>query len=212
MIFRLLASPFFLFFLIYYLGAEFSRLGAGLRSGQNYRRMLEAAAINPHDGEAQYQLGLIHQQRRQTTEAIRRFQAAIAIDPTETDAHYQLGRIAHQQARLDDALAHLQTAVRQNEKHSSSEIHRELGSVYLSLGRTAEAERELALYTDRREYDPEGLYYYGQALERSGRAAEAREVYRRAVEAARTAPRYRRGIVGRWSRLAQKAAGKLGAA
>ena len=27
-------------------------------------------------------------------------------------------------------------------------------------------ERELALYTDRREYDPEGLYYYGQALER----------------------------------------------
>src|SRR6185503_2120655 len=91
MIFGLVASPFFLFFAIYYLGAEFRRLGDGLRAGQNYRRMLEASTVNPHDGEAQYQLGLIHQQRRQISEAIRRFQAAIKIDPTETDAHFQLG-------------------------------------------------------------------------------------------------------------------------
>ena len=209
MIFRLLASPFFLFYLIYYLGAEFSRLGSGLRSGQNYRRMLEAAAINPHDGEAQYQLGLIHQQRHQYTEAIRRFQAAVAIDPTETDAHFQLGRIAREQGRLNDALSHLETAVRQNEKHASSEVHRELGAVYLALGRVADAERELALYTNRREYDPEGLYYYGQALEQAGRPDQARDAYARSVESARTAPRYRRGIVGKWSRLAQKASRRL---
>jgi tetratricopeptide (TPR) repeat protein len=209
MIFGLLASPFFLFFIIYYLGAEFSRLGEGLRTGQNYRRMLEAAAVNPHDGDAQYQLGLIHQQRRQYGEAIRRFEAAVAIDPTETDAHFQLGRIAREQGRPDDALARFETVLRQNEKHSSSEIHRELGAVYLALGRAAEAERELALYTDRREYDPEGLYYYGEALERNGKAAEAKAVYARAVEAARTAPRYRRHLVAKWSRLAQKAGRKL---
>jgi tetratricopeptide (TPR) repeat protein len=206
--FRLLASPFFLFFVIYYLAAEFGRLGQGLRTGQSYRRMLEAAALNPHDGDAQYQLGLIHQQRRQYTEAIRRFQAAVAIDPTETDAHFQLGRIAREQGRPEEALAHFQTVLRQDEKHSSSEIHRELGAVYLALDRTADAERELALYTDRREYDPEGLYYYGQALERNGKPAEARAAYARAVESARTAPRYRRRIVARWSRLAQRA-GKL---
>jgi tetratricopeptide (TPR) repeat protein len=204
--FGMLASPFFLFFIIYYLGAEFRRLGEGLRASQNYRRMLEAAAVNPHDGEAQYQLGLIHQQRRQYTEAIRRFEAAVAIDPTETDAHFQLGRIARDQGRVDEALKRFEIVLRQDAKHSSNEIHRELGSVYLALGRVEEAERELALYTDRREYDPEGLYWYGQVLERLGRKAEAREVYGRAVEAARTAPRYRRHIVGRWSRLAQKAA------
>lgn len=209
MIFRLLASPFFLFFLIYYLGAEFGRLGEGLRSGQNYRRMLEASAINPHDGDAQYQLGLIHQQRRQYSEAIRRFQAAIAIDPTETDAHFQLGRIARQQGRLTDALASLATALRQDEKHSSSEIHRELGGVYLALDRVPDALRELALYTDRREYDPEGLYYYGQALEGLGDATLARDAYARAVEADRTAPRYRRRFTARWSRLAQKQLGRL---
>jgi tetratricopeptide (TPR) repeat protein len=206
MLFGLLASPFFLFFVIYYLGAEFRRLGDGLRTGQNYRRMLEAAAVNPHDGEAQYQLGLVHQQRRQVTEAVRRFEAAVAIDNTETDAHFQLARIFRDQGRFEDAIRHLQTVLAQNEKHSFSEVHRELGANYLALGRVAEAERHLAIYTDRREYDPEGLYLYGQTLERLDRPGEAREMYRRAVEAARTAPHYRRGIVGKWSRLAQKAA------
>src|SRR3954451_5328466 len=116
MIRGILASPFFLFYAIYYLCSEFRRLGDGLRSGQNYRRMLEAAAINPHDGEAQYQLGLIHQQRRPTTEAIRRFEPAAPIDNTEPDAHFQLARIFRGQNRPADALPHLQTVLAQDEK------------------------------------------------------------------------------------------------
>ncbi len=206
MLFGLLASPFFLFFAIYYLGAEFRRLGNGLRAGQNYRRMLEAAAINPHDGEAQYQLGLIHQQRRQISEAIRRFEAAVAIDNTETDAHFQLARIFRDQNRHADALRHLQTVLAQDEKHSFSEVHRELGANYLAMGRVDEAAQHLEAYTGRREYDPEGLYLYGQVMERRDHPSDARELYLRAVDAARTAPYYRRGLVARWSRLAQKAA------
>jgi tetratricopeptide (TPR) repeat protein len=206
MLFGIVASPFFLFYAIYYLGSEFRRLGDGLRSGQSYRRMLEAAAINPHDGEAQYQLGLIHQQRRQYTEAVRRFEAALAIDPTEIDAHFQLARIFRQQGRFDDALNHLLAVLKLDEKHSFGEVHRELGAIYLELGRVPDAVRHLAIYTGRREYDPEGLYLYGQALEQSGDPAEARALYLRAVDAARTAPRYRRHLVARWSRLAQKAA------
>jgi len=209
LVFRLLASPFFLFYAIYYLGSEFSNLGAGLRSRQTFRRMLEAAAVNPHDGEAQYQLGLIYQQRRQYTEAIRRFQAAVAIDPGETDAHFQLGRIAREQGRTADALGHFETVLRQDEKHSLSEAHREIAAVYLSLGRLEDARRELEIYEERRPYDPEGLYYYGQALEKLGNPAAAREMYARAVEAARTAPRYRRRLVARWSRMAQKQARRL---
>ncbi len=105
-----LASPFFLFYAYRYLGGEFSNLGAGLRSRQNFHRMLEAAAINPHDAEARYQLGLIYQQRHQYTEAIRQYKSAVAIDPKETDAHFQLGRIALEQGRLKDAFESLQRA------------------------------------------------------------------------------------------------------
>jgi tetratricopeptide (TPR) repeat protein len=206
---RWLASPFFLFFAIYYLRGEIGSLGAGLRSRQNFRRMLEAAAVNPHDGEAQYQLGLIYQQRRQYTEAIERFKKAVAIDPSEIDAHFQLGRIARQQGRLKDALAHFQTVVDLNEKHSQSEVFRELGAVYISARQYDDACHQLAQYVERRPYDPEGLFFYGQGLEGLDRTAEAREVYERATEAARTAPRYLRRFTAKWSRLSQKQLRKL---
>jgi tetratricopeptide (TPR) repeat protein len=199
-----LASPFFLFYAWRYLGGEFSNLGQGLRSRQNFHRMLEAAAINSHDAEARYQLGLIYQQRRQYSEAIRQFQDAIAIDPTETDAHFQLGRIALEQGRLKDAFTSLQTVLDQNEKHSAHEILRELGRMYVAAKQYEDARRELALYVARREYDPEGLYYYGKALDGIGDAAGAREMYERAVDAGRHTPRFRRRYTARWSRLAQK--------
>lgn len=205
-----LASPFFLFYAFYFLRGEFSNVGAGLRSGQNFRRMLEAAAINPHDAEAQYQLGLIHQQRRQYSEAIQRFQNAVAIDPSETDAHFQLGRIARQQGRLKDALTHFQAVIDLDDKHSQSEILRELGAVYLTAGQYQDARNELVVYIERWPYDTEGLYYYGAALEGLGETAQARDMYARAIESDRTAPQYRRRYTARWSRLAQKQLAKLG--
>lgn len=207
-----LASPFFLLFVFFYLGSELSNLGAGLRSRQSFRRMLEASAINPHDAGAQYQLGLIYQQRRQYDEAIARFQNAVTIDPKETDAHFQLGRIAREQGHLTDALERFQTVLDQDDKHSQNEILREIGAVYLAARQYGYARKELATYAERRPYDPEGLFYYGQALEGLGRSEDAREMYARAVEAARTAPSFRKRETARWSRLAQKHARKLGPA
>lgn len=209
MILRFLASPFLLLYAWYYLGGEFSNLGAGLRRGQHYRRMLEAAAINPHDADAQYQLGLIYQQRRQYTEAIQRFKNAIAISPAEIDAYFQLGRIAREQGRLKDALAYFQTVVDQNEKHNSSEVLRELGAIYATAGQYEDARNELQTYVERRPYDPEGLYYYGVALQELGDPARAHEMFARAVDADRTAPRYRKRFTAPWSRQAQKQLGRL---
>ena len=199
-----LASPFFLFYAWYFLGGELGNLGSGLRTRQSFRRNLEAATVNPHDAEAQYQLGLIAQERRQYSEAIARFEKAIAILPSETDAHFQLGRIARQQGRLEDALTHFQTVMDQDEKHHQSEILRELGALYIAARQFEHAAHELGIYVERRPYDPEGLYYYGQALEGLGRFEEANEMYRRCVESASTAPRYIQRSLGQWSRLAQK--------
>jgi tetratricopeptide (TPR) repeat protein len=204
-----IASPFFLFYAYYYLGGELGNLGSGLRSRQTYRRMLDAAAVNPHDGEAQYQLGLIYQQRRQYTEAIQRFKNAIAIDPGETDAHFQLGRIAREQGRRREALEHFAVVLNQDEKHSQDEILRELGAVYLAAGQYKDALEFLDQYVGKHAYDPEGLYYDGQALEGMERPREARARYQQAVQAASTAPRYRRRVIAKWSRLAQKRAASL---
>jgi tetratricopeptide (TPR) repeat protein len=209
LILRFLTSPFLLLFVFYYLRSELANLGSGLRSRQQFHRMLEAASVNPHDGDAQYQLGLIYQQRRQSTEAIRRFSNAVKIDPGETDAHFQLGRIALEQGRLNDALAHFQTVYVQDEKHNSSEILRELGALYVTAGQYQDALNQLEVYIERRPYDPEGLYYQGFALEKTGDVARARKMYERAIEAARTAPRFRRRYTAKWSRLAQRQTRKL---
>lgn len=203
-ILRLLASPFFLFYAWYYLSGEVRNLGSGLRQGQNFRRMLDAAALNPHDADAQYQLGLIYQQRRRYSDAIARFENAVRIDPTEADAHFQLGRIAREQGRLPDALIRFETVLKLDERHSSSEVHRELGATYLALNRVEDARRELEIYTDRRPYDPEGQFYFGEVLEQLGEKEAATTAYAAAVEADRTAPRYRRRFTARWSRAAQK--------
>jgi tetratricopeptide (TPR) repeat protein len=205
----MVASPFFLFFAWYYLGSEFSGLGAGWRRGQSFRRMMEASALNPHDGEAQYQIGLIQQQRRQYAEAEVHLKKAIEIDPTLTDAHFQLGRMAREQGRLPEALSHFQTVVILNERHNLSEVLRELGALYVSARQFTDARNELAIYTERRPYDPEGLFYLGQALEGLGETSAAREAYVRAVDADRTAPRYRRPVTAPWSRRAGKQLSKL---
>lgn len=171
--------------------------------------MLQTATVNPHDADAQYQLGLIYQHRRQYSLAVERFQKAVEIDSTLTDAHYQLGRIAREQGRLKDALGHFQTVIYQDDKHSLSEILRELGALYLSVHQYADARNELSVYVERRAFDPEGLYYYGQALEGLGDPQAARDMYERAIQADRTSPRYRRRETARWSRLAHKQLRKL---
>jgi tetratricopeptide (TPR) repeat protein len=206
------ASPFFLFYAYYYLGGEIGKLGAGLRSRQNFHRMLNVAAINPHDAEAQYQLGLIYLQRRRLSEAIQRFKNAVAIDPKDADANFQLGRIARQQGRLADALAHFQIVFDKDDKHGQSEILRELGAVYLAARQFEHARKFLSDYVERRPYDPEGLYYLGQSLEGLGRMAEARAAYERSIEAVRTAPRYRKRVIAQWSRFSQRELKKLPAA
>jgi predicted Zn-dependent protease len=99
--------------------------------------------------------------------------------------------------------------VDQDEKHSQSEVLRELGGIYLSVRQYQDARNELARYVERWPYDPEGLFYCGQALEGLGDGAAARAMYARAVEAARTAPRYLRRSTAKWSRLAQKQLRKL---
>ncbi len=173
-----LMSPFLLYYAYLMFGSDVRSLGQGLRSRQHLREQLEIATNNPRDADAHYQLGLIHQQRRQYSEAISRFTQAVAIDPSETDAHFQLGRIACEQGRFDDAIRSLQTAVAQNDKFATSEVWRELGAAYFGASRLDEAEAALAKYTDRRAYDPEGLYWYGKTLLRLERPAEAPRSFR----------------------------------
>ena len=179
-------------------------LGLAFRQRQGFRRSMEAATINPRDGSAHYQLGLIYQHRRQYAEAISRFEKAVEIASDETDAHFQLGRIAREQDRLQDAINHFSVVLEQDDKHSHSEIWREIGATYFTASMFTDAKEALEKFLERRAYDPEGLYYYGKTLEQLGHPAEAREMFGRCIEAVKTMPSYRYREQRKWDKLARE--------
>ncbi len=193
-----LASPWVLYWGYGLVATDVRLLGSGLRSRQNFRRQLEIATLNPRDADAHYQLGLIYQSRRQNEQATAKFKQAIEIDRSEAGAHYQLGRIALQQGNSKEALDYFCTAAELDPKHSSNEVWRDMGIALLQTGDRENSEKALARYVERREYDPEGLYWLGKALAASERKAEAVSSFERAIEAAKTAPPHRRGVVRQW--------------
>jgi TPR repeat protein len=203
-----LASPFVLYYLYIMFGQELRGFGGGLSSRQRMRQLLEMSAVNPHDADARYQLGLIYQQRRDYTRARECFEQAIAIDPKEPEAQYQLGRTLRVLGDPAAALEHLKTAAAIDNKVAQSEPLREIGAACLDLGdepgRNEEAVDVLREYTNRRNFDPEGLYWFGMALSRVGDVAAAREALQQAIEAAKTAPSQRRRQVGQWGGKASK--------
>jgi tetratricopeptide (TPR) repeat protein len=175
----------------------------GYNQQKSFRRSLHAATVNDHDAEAQYQLGLIYQQRRQFDIAQTRFQRAVEIDPRETDAHFQLGRIAREQGRSSDAINHFGKVVSLDEKHSLSEIWREIGATYFDAGMYNEAREALEKFINRREYDPEGLYWLGETMAKLGDTAQARDLFTRSRDAAASMPYHRRRETGQWGKRAK---------
>jgi hypothetical protein len=200
----ILASPFALYFAWMYLRGDITAIQSVIGSRRSFKRALEAATINPRDAEAHYQLGLIHQHRRQYKEAIDRFQKAVEIDPRELDAHYQLGRIAREQGRYAEAIQHFEPVVARDPRHARHEIWREVGATYVEAGDFAAARPALERYVDHRAYDPEGLFWLGLTLKKLGEAKAAQEMRERCVEASRTAPDYRKSELRHWRSRAQK--------
>jgi Tetratricopeptide repeat len=199
----LLFSPFILYYAYIYFRGDIGDIGFSYRQRRNFRRHLEAATVNPRDAEAHYQLGLVYQDRRQTTEALKHFTRAIEIDPQERDARFQLGRISREQNRLQEALDHFGIVLAQDDHYAHHEIWREIGATYVAAAMFDEARDRLAHYIERRPFDPEGLYYLGRSLKELGYTEESQEMFARCIEAVKTMPYYRRSQVRQWHKLAQ---------
>jgi tetratricopeptide (TPR) repeat protein len=101
---------------------------------------------------------------------------------------YQLGRIAREQGRYAEAIEYCRAAARIDDKHSSSEVWREMGIANFLAGDGKAARESLEKYLQRRPYDPEGLCWYGRTMAKLGCAAEARSAFELpGTEAVRTA-------------------------
>ena len=204
-----LLSPWVLFILYRSFSPDVRSLGESMNSRRNFRSQLEAAMLNPKDADAHYQLGLIYQQRRQYDEAAASFRRAIEIYPDEAEAHLQLGRALRAQGNTAEAVRHFETALQSDSNVARQEGWRDLGGALLDLGQPQSAIEPLERYTNQRSYDPEGLFYYGTALQAAGRKDEAQHVFQQTLEAVQTAPKYRRGQLRKWAGLAKSELRKL---
>jgi tetratricopeptide (TPR) repeat protein len=200
----LLGSPFLLLLLFFVVRSYVVEAQRTQRARASFRQNLEAATLNPADASAHYNLGLLHQQRKEYGEARARFLRAVEIDPEETDAHYQLGRIARAEGRLPEAVEHFGQVVSRDDAHAQHEIWREVGAAYLAAGQFADARDALERFLDRRQSDPEGLYLMGRAAAGLGDLRAAREWMTACVEAVRTAPAYKYRADKRWLNEAQQ--------
>ncbi|HEX8561126.1 MAG TPA: tetratricopeptide repeat protein [Pyrinomonadaceae bacterium] len=199
-----LGSPFLLLLLFFVLRSYFAEAQRAQRDRASFRQNLEAATLNPADASAHYNLGLLHQQRKEYAEARSRFLRAVEVDPEETDAHYQLGRIARAEGRHADAIAHFGEVVARDDAHAQHEVWREVGATYLAAGQFSDSRDALERFLEHRQSDPEGLYLMGRAAAGLGDRRGAREWMQRCVEAVRTAPAYKYRADKRWLNEAQQ--------
>jgi tetratricopeptide (TPR) repeat protein len=200
----LLGSPFLLLLVFFVVRSYFAEAQCAQMARASFRQNLEAATLNPADASAHYNLGLLHQQRKEYGEARTRFLRAVEIDPEEADAHYQLGRIARAEGRLPEAIQHFGEVVARDDAHAQHEVWREVGATYLAAGQFADARDALERFLDRRPSDPEALYLMGRAAAGLGDARGAKEWMQRCVEAVRTAPAYKYRADKRWLNEAQQ--------
>jgi tetratricopeptide (TPR) repeat protein len=199
-----LGSPFLLLLLFFAVRSYVVEAQRAQRGRASFRQNLEAATLNPADASAHYNLGLLHQQRKEFAEARSRFLRAVEIDPAETDAHYQLGRIARAEGKLPEAIGHFGEVVARDDAHAQHEIWREVGATYLAAGQFADSRDALERFLERRPSDPEALYLMGRAAAGLGDARGAKQWMERCVEAVRTAPAYKYRADKRWLNEAQQ--------
>jgi tetratricopeptide (TPR) repeat protein len=134
-----------------------------------------ALAEDPRLPRAHFLLGLAAIARNRPDEAGELFEKELAVNPSDAMALYRVGEARARKSDWDGAILALQRSIWINPFYSGPYIV--LGRAYLAKGHLQTAEGMLRRAVD---YDPNNKaarYLFGQALQRLGRAGEAREQF-----------------------------------
>jgi tetratricopeptide (TPR) repeat protein len=101
-------------------------------------------AITPGDPDTLYYLGFVDIQESKNDDAIKHFEQVIAKRPDYAEAQYQLGKLLMGDGKAEEALPHLEAAARLSP--DKDYVHYQLQAAYRRLSRSADADRELAVY------------------------------------------------------------------
>ncbi|HEX3472310.1 MAG TPA: tetratricopeptide repeat protein, partial [Silvibacterium sp.] len=103
-------------------------------------------ALSPGDADATYHLGFVDLQESKIDDAAKLFEQVIAANPDYANAQYELGKILLDRGQLQEAVPHLEAAARLSPEKDY--VHYQLQAAYRKESRTADADRELAVYQE----------------------------------------------------------------
>jgi tetratricopeptide (TPR) repeat protein len=103
-------------------------------------------AITPGDPDAAYHLGFVDIQESKLDDAEKLFRQVITSHPDYANAQYELGKILLDRGQLQEAVPHLEAAARLSP--DKDYVHYQLQAAYRKESRTADADRELAVYQE----------------------------------------------------------------
>ena len=99
----------------------------------------------PQDVNAMYDLGYADLRMSKLTEAESLFRKTLAMQPEYANADYQLGKLLLEQGKLQESIPYLEAAARL--LPDQDYVHYQLQKAYRKAGRTADANRELKVYS-----------------------------------------------------------------
>jgi tetratricopeptide (TPR) repeat protein len=103
-------------------------------------------SLEPHDPDTLYELGFVDLQESKTDDAATLFTDVVTAHPEYANAQYELGKILLDRGQLKDAVPHLEVAAKLIP--DKDYVHYQLQAAYRKESRTADADRELAVYQE----------------------------------------------------------------
>ena len=100
----------------------------------------------PGNAEVSYNLAYALLETSQKEEGLALLRQVVAANPGHPEAQYLLGKTLVTEEKFEEAVPHLEAAVRLTPE--SAFAHYQLQAAYRHVGRTAEADREAAIYRD----------------------------------------------------------------
>ncbi len=132
----------------YEVGEALVRLDRAAEAVPELRAELQ---LSPDDANVQYALAYALLQLSQKDEAQRMLERIATEHPEQAEAQYQLGKLLLEQSKVPEAIAHLEASERASAAAPGGTpdyVHYQLGTAYRKAGRSAEGDKELALYRE----------------------------------------------------------------
>jgi len=144
----------------------------------------KALAMKPSYFEARYNLANMLAEQKKYGQAVRHFEEILKVAPRFAEAHYYAGLALMNLGRWDESLAHFSEASRLDPSNGRAE--EQIASIRARKNRIAD---DMNLYQTMLKVEPKNVnahFQLGKLLEEQGKAREAIDRYRQAIDLARS--------------------------